>query len=155
MKKRLLISALALISVVLASCSFDEDEAFAKNLAPAGDIQFVVDQTALATAASTVVQPSYDVIAARFSKSANATVTVKISSSNLTKLTVNYVSATGVRQAKSTVDVSGGSVVWSNPMSTLGLNNAAVTTGTVTLEFVASSSDGSSSVARIFSVTAF
>jgi len=155
-------------SLGLSSC-MDKTDNFAPKLAPVGDIQFVVDPTALPTALSTMDQPSYNTgaisstasTAVRFSKTGSALVTVNVSNSKLTTLTVNYIAAASaaagggiISQTKSTLTLSNGTVNWTYPMNTLGLNNAPVTTSVV-LQFVASNDDGSLSVTRGLQINAF
>jgi hypothetical protein len=156
------------VSLGLTSC-MDKTDNFAPKLGPVGDILFAVDPSALPAALSTMEQPSFNVgaitstasSAVRFSKTGNAVVTVSVSNSKLTNLTVNYIAANSaangggvISQTRSTLTFSDGSVQWTYPMNTLGLNNAPVTT-TVVLQFVASNDDGSLSTSRMLQINAF
>ncbi len=155
-----------LLFVLISIQSCKEDEKFAPKKLSNGTILFSVDPGALTGGTFVgVVQPSFDLSAARFSKSTptisgspnpnyfagNAVITVNLSP-ELTNLTVNLViTATGVRQPRGTYSAG----VWSAPLSTLGLNGTApANNANLVLEFTASSADGSKTTTRMFTVTA-
>lgn len=152
-----------------ASSCMDKADNFAPKLAPVGDILFTVDPSALPAALATMDNPSYNVgaitstasTAVRFSKTGNAVVTVSVSNSKLNNLTVNTIAANSAAsggginsQTRSTLTFTDGSVQWTYPMNTLGINNAPVTTSVV-LQFVASNDDGSLTVSRMLQINAF
>lgn len=147
-------SAILFLSLITLSCK--KDEVFATKTAAAGDIIFQVPDAALPAVAAgqpILVQPSTYLVGARFSKTGNVTVTVNLSS-NLTNLTVNLLTSAGVRQQRAIATGISGVTTLTFPMTTLGLNNAAVTTS-VLLEFVGSNSDNTLKATRVFTVTAF
>jgi hypothetical protein len=146
---------LVLLCLVIFTGCMDEEEPFAKQTKAPGQILFTVPTENLLTAQVTMMQPNFSLIAGRFNRTGNMNVTVTLPA-ELTNLNVSLVvTATGERQPRASFSGLSGTASVSLPMNTLGTNNAAVTTGTVVLEFLASNSDGSVTVRRMFSATGF
>ena len=158
MKRYYFILFLSAFALFFSSC--EKDEKFATKKLSDGTILFSVDPKALTGGSLVgVVQPSFDITSARFSKAnaasqnffaGNAVINVTLSP-ELSSLTVNLVvTATGVREVKGTF--SGG--VWTAPLNTLGLGGTnPANNSSLVLEFVATNADGSKRTARMFTVT--
>src|SRR5260221_10142729 len=113
MKKIFLVYILLLaISFSNTSC-FKIDEKLATKQAPAGDILFQVPDTALPAAPTgqpQVVQPTYYLVGANFSKAGNLDITILVPA-KFTTVTINIVnSSTGVREQKAVLTGVSGSV---------------------------------------------
>ncbi|MBI3218093.1 MAG: hypothetical protein HYZ44_01125 [Bacteroidetes bacterium] len=158
MKKNLI--KVFVISFIVFAFSCQQDEKYAPKKPSDGIILFSVDPKALTGGSLVgVVQPSLDVISARFSKATvaspnyfggNAVITLALPQ-DMTNVSVNLVvTSTGARELKGTI----ANGVWSAPLSTLGAGGTTpANNASIVLEFIASNADGSRKTARFFSVT--
>ncbi|MFM9837423.1 MAG: hypothetical protein ACKVOQ_04120 [Cyclobacteriaceae bacterium] len=158
MKKYYLNTLILLAVFLVASCK--KDEKYAPLNPSEGTILFSVDQKALTGGSLiAVVQPSLDIISARFSKATvtsanyfggNAVINLTLSP-ELTNVTVNLVNTTtGAREAKG--NFANG--IWTASLSTIGAGGTTpANNASVVLEFIASNADGSKKTIRFFTVT--
>ncbi len=164
MKKRIIVYTLLLLAGANLFSCMEKSERFGSNTPSAETIQFQVDDKAL-TGLSTfgAVQPSMDVVAARFSRNTpaspnyfggNIVVTANLSS-NMTNLTINmYLQVPNpIRETKATITGIIGTTTWTQAITTLLYNNVAVTNTSYILEFVASNADGTQTTIRTFTLT--
>jgi uncharacterized membrane protein YkgB len=160
MKSKYSLIALVLCLTLVAAFSCKEDERYATKQVAASQMQFqVADPLLTGSAFFGVVQPSYDVTGARFSKTStspnyaggNVVVTVN-ASSNVTGIVVNVLAANGTREQRAALTGSG-TFTFTYPIATLGLGNTTpANNAIVMLEFIATGSDGSTTV-RVFAAT--
>jgi hypothetical protein len=178
MKTKILTYGIFLLALV-AMISCKKDERYAPKTLSAGQIQFqVADAVLTGTAVAGVVQPSMDVITAKFSKNTptvsggpnpnyvggNIVITANLSS-NLTNLTINILATANVttsgvtttviqRETKASFTGISGSQTWTQSIAALTFNGVPVTTTaggtTYNLEFVASNADGTIVTTRLF-----
>jgi hypothetical protein len=166
MKNRIIINCLLmLVTAGLSSCFMQKTDKFAPNTYSATQIQFAVpDPVLTGTAYVGVVQPSMDIITARYSKATttsanysggNIVLTVNLSS-NVSNLTINVYpssNANPVKETKFTGSVSG-TYTWTQSIATLTFNGSPVTTSATgvsyIVEVVASDASGSVTSTRVF-----
>ena len=166
MKNRILTyNLLMLVSVSFFSC-MEKTDKYAPKIQTAGTIQFVVADGALtgvlAFSLGLPVQPTMDVVAARFSRakvaspnyfSGNVVITANLSA-NFTNLTINmYQQANPIRETKVSLTGISGTTTWTQAIATLQYNSLAVTNTNYILEFVASNADGTQTTIRTFTLT--
>jgi len=157
MRTLLIYAVILSISLSSSSC-FKVDEKLATKQAPAGDILFSVPDAALPAAPTgqpQLVQPTYYLAGANFSKAGNVDITVAMPS-QFTTVTINLVNTTtGAREQKAVLTGISETVEWNTyPVSTLGPGNSNPAAKSVlSLEFIGSNNDGSLSTTRVFTVT--
>jgi hypothetical protein len=155
MKNRILIYSTVFSLLTLLSSCFDEDEKYAKETKAAGDIVISIPDKAIAAPPAgqpALAQPNINLLSGRFAITDNISMTVGLSE-GLTNLQINTLASTGVKQEKASFTGVSGSVDWTYPVSTLGINNATPVVGTaIVLELVASNDDRSKEVKRVFTI---
>lgn len=167
MKSKILNYILLLIVGATSFSCLERTDNYAPKIPSSGTIQFEVVPGALtgvaAFAAGLPVQPTFDVVAARFSRATTLSpnfvggnVQIKINvSSSITNVTINmYTSLTApVRQVEATLTGVSGTATWTRPIAGWTYNGVAVANATYIIEVVGTNSDGTQSTIRTFSLT--